>query len=317
MVSQGLAILGLVEADIDRLAGAQHSLITTNQLIETGLSSEQIYRRVEQGLFIRVRPGVYRTAGGRPTWEQAVMAACLAAGTGVYASHRTAGRLWQTPFFPRDNIELLTAGSRPKLPGVRAHFSGLLEPSDTTRLLGIPVTSAARTVIDNADVPVEVLGPATDELIRRGELRLEDLRRTYERLAEHGGRRKLRPIESLLRIRLPGYEPGDSPQEARVARLLAKHGLPKPRMGYRVRIGGRTFLLDFAWPEFLVALEYDGWDWHKSRSSFDKDRSRWSLLAATGWLIIFATSATTDDEIVGRLTEAFAHRSVRSLGAGA
>src|SRR5690242_2892648 len=117
-----------MEAEIDRLAGAQHSLITTAQLLDAGLSQSEIYGHARRGLLIRVRPGVYRTAGSRPTWEQAVMAACLAAGDGMYASHRTAGRLWRSPFFGRDAIELLTSGSRPKLPGVRGHFSGLLEP---------------------------------------------------------------------------------------------------------------------------------------------------------------------------------------------
>src|SRR4051812_32976959 len=108
-------LLGM-EPEIDRVAAAQHNLITTDQLTAAGLSNEQIYRWVERGLLTRIRPNIYRTLGGRQTWEQAVLAACLAAGEPAVASHRTAARLWGTPFFERDGIHLLTSAARPKLP---------------------------------------------------------------------------------------------------------------------------------------------------------------------------------------------------------
>jgi hypothetical protein len=44
---------------------------------------------VGTGTLIGVRRGVYRLAGTPPTWEQAVLAAVLAAGFGAVASHST------------------------------------------------------------------------------------------------------------------------------------------------------------------------------------------------------------------------------------
>jgi very-short-patch-repair endonuclease len=86
---------------------------------------------------------------------------------------------------------------------------------------------------------------------------------------------------------------GPSAVEVRVARLLRESGLPKPRRQLVVVSDGRRYRLDFAWPEFLVALECDGKKWH----DFERDRRRWSAIsAATGYRIVWATWARVRDE---------------------
>jgi very-short-patch-repair endonuclease len=68
-----------------------------------------------------------------------------------------------------------------------------------------------------------------------------------------------------------------------------------------VRVGGDRFRLDFAYPEAMVAIEYDGWDAHSSRAAFDRDRRRDRILQLAGWRVLRFTSQTPDHEVVASL----------------
>ena len=79
------------------------------------------------------------------------------------------------------------------------------------------------------------------------------------------------PPESVLRVRL----------------VLA--GLPRPVAQFPVRIGSVTLHPDLAWPEYLVAMEYDGL-WHANADQLHRDRRRLNMLAAAGWIVLHVTS---------------------------
>src|SRR5690606_39703155 len=49
-----------------------------------------------------------------------------------------------------------------------------------------------------------------------------------------------------------------SPPETRLRLLVVLGGLPEPATGYEVRVAGRTRYLDLAYPDWRVAVEYDG-----------------------------------------------------------
>lgn len=81
-----------------------------------------------------------------------------------------------------------------------------------------------------------------------------------------------------------------SPQETRLRLLLQTSGLPIPIAQYRVISGGRSVArVDFAWPEYRVALEYDGL-WHAAPGQFAKDRQRLNRLREAGWRVVFVTA---------------------------
>jgi len=75
------------------LAQAQHGVLSRHQALGEGLSASAIDRRLAAGEWVRVFQGVYRLAGVQITWEQRVMAGCLAAGPDAVASHRSAATL--------------------------------------------------------------------------------------------------------------------------------------------------------------------------------------------------------------------------------
>ena len=83
-----------VDGRIDRLAAPQHGVVTLADIVGNGITPDQLRARLDRGSLVRLDAGVYRTIGTRRSWEQAVLAACLAAGPQALASHRAAAVLW-------------------------------------------------------------------------------------------------------------------------------------------------------------------------------------------------------------------------------
>lgn len=281
------------------IAASQHGLITVDQAARAGLKGEQIRWLTRSGHWIAVRPKVYAVAGAPPTYAQAVAAAVYAAGPRAWASHATAGVLWDMPKVEAPTIEVVCPLDRKVgLAGVTGHRSGALFSRDLRVYRRIPVTSPERTLVDlSARVSEGALARILDDGLRRRVLRLDQLRRCVGRLAGAPGRRTA-VVQGLLAERLPGYDPGDSDLETRVLRLLVANGFPPPVQQYRLRIGGRTILLDLAHPEVMLAMELDGFEHHRSRTAFDDDRVRGNLIVFAGWTLVRFTSRTPDDDII-------------------
>ena len=66
-------------------------------------------------------------------------------------------------------------------------------------------------------------------------------------------------------------------------------------------------MLDLAYPDRMVAVELDGWEWHgRRRSGFDRSHRRLAALTAAGWSVLPFTTETIDDDLIPRLLEALA-----------
>lgn len=59
---------------------------------------------------------------------------------------------------------------------------------------------------------------------------------------------------------------------------------------------------DLGWPEFRVAVEYDG-QWHASADQLHRDRRRLNQLTAAGWLVFHVTSERMRRDFAGVLRE--------------
>ena len=72
-----------------------------------------------------------------------------------------------------------------------------------------------------------------------------------------------------------------------------------------MRLDGKKYFIDLAYPDELVAIEVDSWEHHgRVRSAFDYDRSRANALVAHGWSVLHFTSRMSDDEIADRTESA-------------
>jgi hypothetical protein len=293
---------------IAEIASRQYGLITRAQALALGLTLDGIHHRLRSKRWVTVRSGVYAINGTPSTAEQALLAAVLAAGQGAVASHLTAARLYGFTLPEPFRIDVLTRETRRvRLAGVRHHRTEDLHPDDVVVRRNIPVTSAARTLVDcSGDVFPLDLGSVVDNAMRRGLENLEALRSCHERLATGPGRRPTRAMRMVLDSRPRGYEPGGSDRERRVADVLAEAGLPRPVPQLRVKVGGRSYRLDYCWPDVMVYLEWDGWETHGTYTAFHADRRRTRLLAAAGWTGIPVTAHTTDAEMVRDVASALA-----------
>jgi hypothetical protein len=80
--------------------------------------------------------------------------------------------------------------------------------------------------------------------------------------------------------------------------VLVAGGLPAPVQQFRVRIGHKTYYLDYAYPDVKVYLEYYGVAVHGTPSAVAYDAARVSDLAQENWRPLIFTEATSDQVIV-------------------
>ncbi|NEG55128.1 hypothetical protein GFD21_04945 [Bifidobacterium sp. SMA15] len=88
----------------------------------------------------------------------------------------------------------------------------------------------------------------------------------------------------------------DSPMESRSRLSLLKHGLPCPQPGYTVPgamfASGTSMMLDMAWPQYRVAVEYDGDQHRTDKAQWRRDQEKRDRLQNHGWVLRIATAAT-------------------------
>jgi len=264
------------------------ALFTLDQALGAGYSLRQIQNRRETGCWDKVHAGVYRAAGAPATWEQQVLAACLAAGDGAVASHRSAARLWGLDNSRRPMVELsVTAERYHRLQGVTVHRSSDLGPGVMTARNGIPLTTPVRTLVDLGAVQgYRSVERALDIALSKRLVTLDGLRLGLGSVARRG-RRGAGALRALLDDRSGADGLAESVLEARMLRLCRTQELPEPTCQYEVRSGARLVgRIDFAYPAAGVAIEVDGYESHASLDVFRHDRSRQNELVAMGWTVL-------------------------------
>jgi hypothetical protein len=300
--------------EVSVVASKQYGLATWHQLLDSGFSERRIHGLVDRGHLRRVRPQVYCLAGSPSSWEQALLAAVLSVGGRGIASHSSAARLWTFAHSPESRIEVTVGRERATTSkGIRLHRSRCLEESDTATRRGIRCSTFERTLCDCTTVLSEFqLGRTLDDGLRRGLASLSRLRDCARRL-ESGPGRRMSIIRSLLAQRGLEFVPGGSAAELRVLEVLRGTSLPTPVQQHVVRVEGRRFELDYAWPEHRVFVEYYGLNVHSLPTAVAYDSQRLSLLSSIGWIPLVFTDASTDREILDRTAAALARHQVGTL----
>jgi hypothetical protein len=266
---------------------SQHGLLTRKQALAAGMSTDAIRGRLRSGVWEHVHQGVYRLAGAPVSKWQPVMAACLAGGAGAVASHRTAAGLWGLPVTVAGTEITVLRSRRVRLPGVVVHQTACLERVDVVWRHRIPVTSAARTLVDLAAVvPRDRLEPALDHVLAERQVSPGYLQWRLKTLGTRG-RPGVAALLDLVARRLGEPPPSRSDFERRLGRILAGAGLPPAEAEYPVSLpGGRGARIDFAFPDALLAVEADSYRHHSSLSDWSRDRARNNELVALGWRIL-------------------------------
>ena len=253
----------------------------------------------------RVHHGVWEPAGTVATPVTRLAAAIVACPDAVATGWLAAsihGHPWPPREFP---VELAVGLKRVRRPGIIA------------RRYGVP-EEQIETLLDTDGRPLRVASP---------EWTLFDLARHLDRteavVALDGASRMgagvdvKRAVPALL-DRYPGLrgrrvalrrcalvEPAtESPMETRLRLFLTDLGLTGFQVQYRTP--GLPYRLDFAFPDRMVAVEYDGAG-HRSASQHAEDVRRWNRLRAAGWTVITVTATLLyrrPDELASHLIAA-------------
>ncbi len=285
---------------IDQLASRQLSLVSRQQLLDSGISKQRIVSLLRSGALRRTGHRVYSTFGAPESWERSALTVVLSRGPGAVASHATAARLWKFAHLPADALDVTVRVGRDDVVWARrgAHRTLILPSDDVTEQAGIACTSFERTLCDCTKLLTEFqLGRVLDDGLRRGVASLAELIKCTARL-DSGPGRKLSVVKTLLAQRDVSFDPGGSGSELDVLKVIRDAALPLPVQQYPIRVAGHDYDLDYAWPDRKVFLEYYGLAVHSGASAVAHDSRRQTALVAAGWRPVVFTDSTSDTEMV-------------------
>lgn len=204
-------------------------------------------------------------------------------------SHSSAAWLWGIV----PELELPPAVSVPsrgrRKPSIRLHHAPALADEDRALRGRIPLTSVARTLLDLAS---GARGGGLARAIERSEqLELFDLREVdavLARATKHRGAGRLRQALDLYRE--PSFT--RSELERSFLELVREAGLPAPSTG--VFVAGHE--IDMYWERERFAVELDGFEYHRTRAAFERDRIRQEELKLAGIEMIRLTARRIERE---------------------
>jgi very-short-patch-repair endonuclease len=223
------------------------------------------------------------------------MAGTLACGAQAWLSFAAAGGLWDLRPTAAEiiDVSVTSAGGRER-PGLRIHRVPTLRPDETTIHEGIPVTTVHRTLLDlAATLPPRDFERALD---RAHVLELLDVRILDALAAAHPRHRGSRRVIEARGRHTAGATLTKSTLEERMLGLCRRHGYPSPRVNAWVA----GLEVDFLFADERLAVETDGWQYHRTRSAFERDRQRDAILARAGYRVLRFThrQVTRESETV-------------------
>jgi very-short-patch-repair endonuclease len=228
----------------------------------------------------RLFPDVYAPAALDPDLTlRARGAGVLVAGRGVVAGHAAAELHGASCGPPDDAVDVVVPHSY-RCPGLHVH-RGRVAPDEVTCVGGIPVTTPVRTAFDLArwapTLTERVV--AVDALGQHCEVDPDAVRTLRNR---HLGMWHGADVAEVLALTDTRAE---SPMESRSRMALHLGGLPAPCVQHPVIARGVRYYLDLAYPDVLLAIEYDGAD-HRRQARARRDLWREAALTELGWKIL-------------------------------
>ncbi|MEY2426017.1 MAG: hypothetical protein QOI61_1589 [Actinomycetota bacterium] len=251
-------------SEFDRLVAEialrQHSVITSTDVGAAGGNRRHVDARLLAGRWKSVYEDVWRLAGAPWTYEGKVLAAVKAAGPGAVASHLCAARLLDMGFATALPEISVPRGRNFRPKGVTVHTSSDLDRCGTEVRKLIPVTDAARTVLDlGRFIKVKALLKAIEDGRR---LELLDWHDVVVCLATHArkGRHGITRLREAIAVGALNDGVTDTDSELVALSLFREYGFPEPTLQHRIfRDDGRIVAeMDFAYIDKKVNFEVDG-----------------------------------------------------------
>lgn len=267
---------------VAELARSRWGVVSRAELIALGASRPGIDAWVNRGRLHCLHRGVYAVGHAHLGREGRRLAAVLACGEGAALSHRSAASHWGLLDTQSALVDVTARRSREGTPGIRLHTARSLAAHDTTTHEGMPITSVARTLLDlAATVRPDRLERALAQAER---LQLYDHAAIEDVLRRSNGHRG-RAALTKATAQEPKLTRSDL--EAIFLSLVREAGLPEPQTNLPLTaLDHLRQDPDFYWPTYRLVVETDGWETHRTRSAFQRDRRKDAALVAAGWRVM-------------------------------
>jgi hypothetical protein len=266
-------------------------VVSQKEAIALGMSRSTLRRRIAEGVFVDLQPGVLAIPGAVDEFRLDLWAACSKLNAVV--SHEAAAHIHglDRQRFVKPTVSVPVRRSK-DLVGVTVHQLTDLAPDHIVDVDGLPVTSPERTIIDLAAVVREGhLARILDNGLASALVDFDTLESMFASLGRRG-----KPGTALLRKLLEArggeYVPPDGELERRLILVLERAGLPDPVRQFRAPwlrpVNGRV---DLAYPAHRLVIEGDSRRWHLLMEAFETDRLRDNAAQLAGWRIFRFTWA--------------------------
>jgi hypothetical protein len=253
-----------VEERVARLAADEWGVVTRAELLDAGVSVDQIVQRVRSGYLIAEYRGVYRVGHSAPSPEARYLAAVKACGAGAVLSGRAAGWMLGLLKCSPPPPEVTTPTER-RRDGIRTRRCRSMHAREHTTHRGIPITTVPRTLVDlSAEVDVEELSRACHEAGVKYRTTPRQVNAVLTRRRNPPGSAKLRAVISgATKVSLSKLESG-------FLKFLKAAFLPLPETNRRVG----TKRVDCRWPGHQLTVELQSYRFHNSRRAWEQDYRR-------------------------------------------
>ena len=262
---------------IHELFAANRGVVTTAQLLSV-ITKKTLASHLEAGAIVRVWHGVY--ALEPPDTVGRLTALEMVTGRPIVACMGTAAEFHGFDIENDRRLHVLDPGVR-----IRPNWDLMVHQrlgAPLRRVDGRLITAPAWTAVEIARTVNRRRVLATlDAALRSGACSIDQLQVA---VAEQKGRRGIVTVRELLPLADPLAE---SPMESEARLVFHDGGLPTPVLQYEIidRCGD-LWRVDFAWPQAMVAAEYDSMEWHASPDRWKRDRIKAARLGDLGWTLV-------------------------------
>lgn len=292
-----MAVTVLARFDRVRSAAAlSGGFITSAELAKLGVPYPTVTRWCANGLLARFHRGVYRVGGLSFGFDEAVHLASKLMTAQQAIGGRSALELWGLPGGSRAKVHVVgPKGYRSSSSYVSTKELRDLRPADVTTLSGLRVTTPSRSILDSSPFcSADTIGLQLTEGVQRQFFTYAEL---AQRVAEvsRPGKRGVSTLRKILAARTEDADRELNSYERMAKRLFRDAGFPSAVAQYHVAASGRSYFVDFAWPEYRLLVECDSMLAHSTPEQLQSDLRRQNDLIGFGWVLLRFTYADVAD----------------------
>lgn len=296
--------------DLPALLGPRRT--TSEAVLAHATTSRTVRRWLSSGRLVRLHPGWVTSPEWAEDWT--VRAHAATGYTGGVLSHHSALRAHGlVPYDGRRlHVTVVATDRLRSTPHLRIHRSR--RPCGITVARGLATSTVGRALVDHwgeahrggaTGRSVDLARNAVFQAVRERRVEVSDVEREVLAVSRLPGRAALR--ELLDQVGAGSH----SHLEVLGLRVLRPAGLPEPLRQHPIALPGGLVRVDLAWPEVLLAVEFDGAAFHAGRDDWQRDLRRDAALAALGWVVLrfsYADVVERPDRCVALLAATYRQR---------